>query len=756
MKSFRLISNILIIILLVFTSCNDDTAADLMNRKYVRIDKMDVSLTKGEKMILNAKVDSLSNINKTFKWEIVDESIASIETRDNQTAVITAITEGSTLIKIESTDGELKYFSDLKVAGDKVVKILAIGNSFSEDAIENYLYDLAKTGGHRVAIGNMYIGGCDLKRHWENAEGNKAEYSLRTISPDGNKASINNARLLQVIAGENWDYISFQEVSQLSGQIEGYQEYLPKLVEYAEALTTNPDVKFVLHQTWAYAKDSNHDGFANYDKDQMKMYNAILDAVWTAKDMAQIDMVIPSGTAIQNGRTTYIGDKFTRDGYHLSLSTGRFLAASTWYETIFGNIQNNTFVPSNFSEYDTKLVKASASEAVKEPKAVTEMINYKYPEPNNFVLNKPIYVDFGPDFTGGEFNNFRHPNDTKLSNLKDNKGVNSNFAIEVSKPFGGTISRDIQNILGFPATVSKDMFFSDGKFIPESGLILSNLNRDQKYTLVFYGSINDHGTQTEFKAVGKTEGVGYLDNDNNIGKLVVIKDIEPASDATINIQIKPGPDNIHFNKFFGINAMIIYPEGMEYERQPNNIKLEYPIYIDFGKRLSPLPFYNITEPSNNPIYNLPDALGNNTGISYSQTGRFNGENQSGATTNTLGIPSEVSADAFWSDRSNPTSGFSLYNLNTTMKYQFVFYGSRDGVGDVRETKYTVVGANQGSGAHNASSNKSIVTIVDGIQPSSDGTIDIILSPGSNNNNGSAFFYINSMIVTPEGYVIPGI
>ena len=41
----------------------------------------------------------------------------------------------------------------------KVVKILAIGNSFSQDAVEQYLHELAEAEGISTIIGNMYIGG---------------------------------------------------------------------------------------------------------------------------------------------------------------------------------------------------------------------------------------------------------------------------------------------------------------------------------------------------------------------------------------------------------------------------------------------------------------------------------------------------------------------------------------------------------------------------------------------------------------------
>ena len=49
------------------------------------------------------------------------------------------------------------------------------------------------------------------------------------------------------------------------------------------------------------------------------MYNSIIDAVNKASKLVKIDHIVPVGTAIQNGRTSSIGDNFTRDGYHLSI-----------------------------------------------------------------------------------------------------------------------------------------------------------------------------------------------------------------------------------------------------------------------------------------------------------------------------------------------------------------------------------------------------------------------------------------------------
>ena len=52
-----------------------------------------------------------------------------------------------------------------------MMKILAIGNSFSEDA-SAYIHQMAEIAGYDVQIVNLYIGGCPLERHWQNVENN--------------------------------------------------------------------------------------------------------------------------------------------------------------------------------------------------------------------------------------------------------------------------------------------------------------------------------------------------------------------------------------------------------------------------------------------------------------------------------------------------------------------------------------------------------------------------------------------------------
>lgn len=48
----------------------------------------------------------------------------------------------------------------VSLANARTVRILAIGNSFSRDAIEQNLHELALADGDTAIVGNMYIGGC--------------------------------------------------------------------------------------------------------------------------------------------------------------------------------------------------------------------------------------------------------------------------------------------------------------------------------------------------------------------------------------------------------------------------------------------------------------------------------------------------------------------------------------------------------------------------------------------------------------------
>ena len=258
-------------------------------------------------------------------------------------------------------------------AQQKTVRILAIGNSFSQDAVEQYLHELAEAEGISTIIGNMFIGGCSLERHVKNARDNAPAYAYRRIGTDGKKREKGKMSLEAVLADEDWDYVSLQQASPFSGMYETYEASLPELIEYVKARLPKK-TKLMLHQTWAYASTSKHSGFKNYNCNQLTMYQAIADAVKKAAKANKIKIVIPSGTAIQNARTSFIGDHLNRDGYHLDVKIGRYTAACTWFERIFKhNVIGNPYTPEGLDEARKAVAQKAAHAAVKHPYKVTDL-----------------------------------------------------------------------------------------------------------------------------------------------------------------------------------------------------------------------------------------------------------------------------------------------------------------------------------------------------------------------------------------------
>lgn len=215
------------------------------------------------------------------------------------------------------------------------MKILSIGNSFSQDA-HKWLHKLAKDNDVNLETVNLYIGGCSLKMHWDNIQTNSADYDYE---PNGNcgERKISIAEALKL---KKWDIITLQQVSEQSGIYETYEPYLSSLVSIIKK--DQPDAEIYFHQTWAYEVDAVHSGFANYNNNQNEMYQRIKEISKIASHSINAKL-IPSGEIIQTLRETIPefnykngGLSLCRDGFHLSLDYGRFAAAAIWLRTITG------------------------------------------------------------------------------------------------------------------------------------------------------------------------------------------------------------------------------------------------------------------------------------------------------------------------------------------------------------------------------------------------------------------------------------
>ena len=209
----------------------------------------------------------------------------------------------------------------------KSIKILAIGNSFSIDAME-YLWHILRAGGvEEIVLGDLFIGGCPVSLHAQNIKDDAHTY-IYLKNTDGVWRETPEASLTDGLLDEDWDIVTLQQASHDSGLPETYVRQ-DEVLGYIKA--NRPHARIYWHMTWAYQGDSTHPAFPRYGCDQTAMYQAILNAVQTeVLTRPAYAGILPVGTVIQNLRATPLGDTLTRDGFHLSLDFGRYAAALTW------------------------------------------------------------------------------------------------------------------------------------------------------------------------------------------------------------------------------------------------------------------------------------------------------------------------------------------------------------------------------------------------------------------------------------------
>ena len=229
-----------------------------------------------------------------------------------------------------------------------MIKMLSIGNSFSQDALF-YFRGLADDAGIEVDVWHMCIGGCSLERHYNNMMGDMAIYGF---SVNGERRP--DAALSEVIETEQFDIVTIQQVSHMSGLYSTYHPYVDALAEYIRK--HQPNAKLWLHKTWAYEIDSGHSGFAAYMKNQDVMYKAICNVYKKVAEEIKADGIIPSGDVIQALRSkpefNYPQEpSLCRDGFHMHLLYGRYAVAATWFETLLGG----NILESNFATFDERV-----------------------------------------------------------------------------------------------------------------------------------------------------------------------------------------------------------------------------------------------------------------------------------------------------------------------------------------------------------------------------------------------------------------
>lgn len=207
------------------------------------------------------------------------------------------------------------------------IKILSIGNSFSQDA-QSFLHNIARANGEDLKCVNLFVGGCSLRTHYLNMLDDESNYMFEfNGATTGIFVSIKEA-----LKSDNWDYITIQQASHESFDFDNYIPYIKELASYIKRYS--PKSKLLIHQTWAYDNNSDALKRIGYNSHQEMFFD--VESAY-AKAAAEIN----ADGIIYSGRTVFEAYKqrpeiVYRDGFHLSLGFGRYMIGLLWFMTLYG------------------------------------------------------------------------------------------------------------------------------------------------------------------------------------------------------------------------------------------------------------------------------------------------------------------------------------------------------------------------------------------------------------------------------------
>ncbi|MDD3766568.1 MAG: DUF4886 domain-containing protein [Eubacteriales bacterium] len=238
------------------------------------------------------------------------------------------------------------------------MKVLSIGNSFSQDA-QRYLHKVAKADDVDLKCINLYIGGCSLATHYKNMNNDAKAYSFEF---NGETTGI-YVTIKEALQSDEWDFITFQQASHFSPFYDTYYPYLQELSKYARYHA--PKSKQLLHQTWSYEQGSERLASLGFN-DQRDMFESLKKAYEKAAIDINADGIIPSGQCLQHLLANGI-EKVHRDAFHLDLGVARYAVSLTWYGYITGReIKGNKFneFDKPISEREIEIARISAVQAL--------------------------------------------------------------------------------------------------------------------------------------------------------------------------------------------------------------------------------------------------------------------------------------------------------------------------------------------------------------------------------------------------------
>ncbi|MGD9910256.1 MAG: DUF4886 domain-containing protein [Candidatus Izemoplasmatales bacterium] len=213
-----------------------------------------------------------------------------------------------------------------EVIVNEEVNILFIGNSFTYyNNMPTILSLMASTSGYQVHVEQITYGGFQLSQY----------VTLGTPETDEVVSKINERA---------WDYVILQEQSSKPAtDKQGFIDAVGELNQLIEA----SGAKTILYSTWSYRDGSSKLASTGYT--YTEFYNVLTSAYQEASALYNT-MLAPVGTVFyqltMNEPTINLLDY--ADDFHPTID-GSYVAAYTFYLTIFGNERTNTYHPSSLT-----------------------------------------------------------------------------------------------------------------------------------------------------------------------------------------------------------------------------------------------------------------------------------------------------------------------------------------------------------------------------------------------------------------------
>ena len=245
--------------------------------------------------------------------------------------------------------------------GQSHLRVLAIGNSFSSDAlcyVSKILSNLGVDSDSYSVYGASH--NAATLEHWCEVASQNSMVELTHFG--GAKMPVEQGTLSETLT-QQWDVIILLQYSYDAVKYDTFNPWLHQLIDLILQYCPNPNITLAWQMPWSY-NDTFITDYSNYER-WLLISLAVQEMMWNDG----IDIIIPVGTAIQNARATSLNSEsqLTSDGWHLDHGIGRYIAACTLVQAIFEpvygiSILGNTAMPDMGEQSPNRYVSVPVTE----------------------------------------------------------------------------------------------------------------------------------------------------------------------------------------------------------------------------------------------------------------------------------------------------------------------------------------------------------------------------------------------------------